>query len=248
MIGIFDSGSGGLTVLRALRQRAPQADIVYFGDIKNAPYGSRSSEELIELTGAGIRTLQELGADEIISACNSVASSVLAGVAGNTRLIDMTRPTARAMRQSAGKRVLLLATPATIFSRTYTDALNVIVMLDPLPVEGLASAIEFGTPRSEIAAIIQKALKTREGREYDQILLGCTHYPLVRDVIEEEARKLFGPIECIDPAEAVAREAVERFSIRGDGKLQFHISQKSNEFYHRVASMFPGSGVAITVI
>lgn len=248
MIGIFDSGSGGLTVLKALRLRAPQADIVYFGDIKNAPYGTRSAEELIALTGAGIRKLHALGADEIISACNSVAASVLAGAAGTTRLIDMTRPTARAMRQYAGKRVLLLATPATILSRTYTDALGVIVVLDPLHVEDLAGAIEFGASKSEIAKIVRKTLMTRENREYDRILLGCTHYPLARDVIEEEARKIFGAIDCIDPAEAVAEEAIERFSIRGDGKLQFHISQKSDQFRHYVAELFPGSERSITIV
>lgn len=248
MIGLFDSGSGGLTVLRELRKRAPQADIVYFGDIGNAPYGSRSQEELVELTTAGIKRLQEFGADEIISACNSAAPSVLLGAAGHARIIDMTRPTARSMRQNAGKRVLLLATPATVMSGLYTDALDVIVLLDPLPVPGLAAAIEFGAKRSEVARIVREALEERKGKTYDQILLGCTHYPLARSIIEEEAKKLFGDIEYFDPAEAVAIEAAQRFNTNGEGKLMFKISKDSDHFRRRVSELWQGAVYSIDVI
>lgn len=87
MIGLFDSGSGGLSVLSALRDRAPHADIVYFGDIKNAPYGIRSQYELNALTIAGVEILRSRGAKEIVSACNSVSQSVLNGAAGSNVLI-----------------------------------------------------------------------------------------------------------------------------------------------------------------
>lgn len=247
MIGIFDSGSGGLTVLRELRKRAPQADIVYFGDIGNAPYGSRSQAELIELTTAGIKKLQEFGADEIVSACNSAAPSVLSGAAGHARIIDMTRPVARAMRKSAGKRVLLLATPATVLSRLYADALDVIVLLDPLPAPGLASAIEFGASETDIAGIVQGVLGERRGKTYDQILLGCTHYPLAQHIIEAEACKLFGDVEYIDPAESVAEEAVLRFNTNGEGKLAFKISKDSEHFRRRVAELYDDAAYIIDV-
>ncbi len=74
MIGIFDSGMGGLTVLSAIREQMPSADILYFGDTKNAPYGEKSREVLSELTVAAIRLLQEHGATNIVSACNSVSA------------------------------------------------------------------------------------------------------------------------------------------------------------------------------
>ena len=248
MIGIFDSGSGGLTVLQALKRRVPDADVTYFGDIRNAPYGSRTPHDLIRLTEAGIHTLQRCGATEIIVACSSVAPSVLAGVAEHSRLIDMTRPTARAMRKHAGKRVLLVATPATVASRLYADALEVIVQLDELPIAGLASAIEFGAPVPEVESIVRDAFQKREKQTYDQILLGCTHYPLVKDVIEKEARNFFGAIECIDPAEAVAEESAERFDARGSGIVTFRISKDSSHFRNRVQELFPDAQHAIDVI
>ena len=76
MIGIFDSGSGGLTVLKAIREVMPSADILYFGDIRNAPYGEKSREELSRLTVNSIRVLQARGATSIVSACNSVSASL----------------------------------------------------------------------------------------------------------------------------------------------------------------------------
>ncbi|TSC87160.1 MAG: glutamate racemase [Parcubacteria group bacterium Gr01-1014_8] len=247
MIGLFDSGSGGLTVLDALRKKAPNADIVYFGDIKNAPYGTRSKEELASLTTAGIRMLQNFGTDELISACNSAALSVLLGAAGHARIIDMTRPTARAMRQYAGKRVLLLATPATIISRLYSDALETIVLLDPLPIAELAAAIEFGASRSTIRDIVRSSFRERKGRQYDLVLLGCTHYPLARDIIEREAEKMFGKVEYIDPAEAVAEEAAQRFHTEGRGKLAFKISKDSDHFRKRVAELWPDAKYTIQI-
>ncbi len=247
MIGIFDSGSGGLTVLQALRTRAPQADVVYFGDIENAPYGSRSAADLIQLTTDGIQSLMHFGASEIIVACNSVSASVLSGVASHSRIVDMTRPTARAMRRHAGKRVLLIATQATIASKLYSDALDVIVLLDPLPISGLASSIEFGASAPEIADIVRRALEERKGKKYDQILLGCTHYPLARSIIEEEAKKLFGDVEYFDPAGAVAIEAAQRFNIHGKGNMMFKISKDSEHFRRRVEEMFSGELYSIEI-
>lgn len=238
MIGIFDSGSGGLTVLDSLRRRSPDADVVYFGDIGNAPYGSKPQAELIQLVSAGIKALQRLGATEIITACNSAAPSMLLGAVPDARFIDMTRPAARAMRKHAGKRVLLIATPATVASNMYTDALAVIVQLDELPISGLARAIEFDAPEEEVRSIVRSALKEREGAAYDAIFLGCTHYPFAKDSIEEEARALFGNIELIDPAEAVADEAFERFKTAGSGKLAFHISKDSEQFRKKVKTLF----------
>ena len=77
MIGLFDSGSGGLSVLQAIRKRKPTTDVVYFGDIKHAPYGTRPEHELVHLTTDGLRTLRMFGAQEIVSACNTVAPTVL---------------------------------------------------------------------------------------------------------------------------------------------------------------------------
>lgn len=238
MIGIFDSGSGGLSVLRALRAVAPNADVVYFGDLGNAPYGPRSKDELAQFVKAGMQCLEEHGATEIIAACNSISYSVLAGAAGHERLIEMTRPTARMMRAHAGKRVLLLATQATVESGIYREALWSIVDLDELPVPHLASAIENEKKDDEIAAIVREALTTRAGKQYDQILLGCTHYPLVSDIIAREAESILGVNVLIDPADAVAKEAAERFCVTGKGEVHFCISKDSHGFRNRISPLF----------
>src|SRR3989344_3895023 len=142
MIGLFDSGSGGLSVLQAIRKRNPTTDVVYFGDIKHAPYGTRPEHELVHLTTDGLRTLRMFGAQEIVSACNTVA------------------PTAREMRQYAGGRVLLLATPATVTSRICESAFGGMVVLDQHPIRDLEGAIEFGAHDDKIRDIVRSELRS----------------------------------------------------------------------------------------
>ena len=248
MIGFFDSGSGGLTVLAALRARAPHADIAYFGDIKNAPYGERSAEELSRLTEHGLMRLSDMGATEIVSACNSVSLSVLTGAAGHANVIEMTRPTARALRAHAGARMLLIATPATIRSGIYRDAIGVSVLFDELPIPELASAIEFGGTKEKIRSIIKSSFLKQDGKKYDGVILGCTHYPFVREEIAEAAREMFGATLIIDPAEAVAEEVVRRFNVEGSGAIRLLISKDSSLFRSRVRELFPKSSYTIDTV
>ncbi|MEK7133821.1 MAG: aspartate/glutamate racemase family protein [Patescibacteria group bacterium] len=248
MIGLFDSGSGGLSVLSALRTRSPYADVAYFGDIKNAPYGVRSQEELAALTVAGVEILKRMGATEIVSACNSVSQSVLNGAVGNMPFVEMSAPTAALMRTYEGKRALLIATPATVDSGMYAKALENSVELDSLPITGLAGAIEFGATHDEIARIVRAAFQERKGKAYDCLILGCTHYPLVRDAIEDEARAVFGSLAVIDPAQPVAEEVSKKFNVAGEGKCVFKISAESDTFRRRVSGLFPEGGYTIEVI
>ena len=248
MIGLFDSGSGGLTVLAALRARVPHADIVYFGDIKNVPYGERSAEELSRLTEHGLIRLSDMGATEIVSACNSVSLSVLTGAAGHANVIEMTRPTARALRAHAGARMLLIATPATIRSRIYPDAIGVSVLLDELSIPELAGAIEFGGTKEEIRSIIKSSFLKQDGKKYDGVILGCTHYPFAREEIERAANDMFGATLIIDPAEAVSEEAARRFNIEGSGLMRFLISKDSSVFRSRVRGLFPESSYTIDIV
>lgn len=248
MIGLFDSGSGGLTVLSALRKRAPKADVVYFGDIANAPYGEREANELKQLTEQGFTILAEKGATEFVSACNSVSLSVLQGAAGHGRVIEMTRPTARALRAYAGSRALLMATPATVRSRIYADAIGVSVLLDELAVPLLAGAIERGASEDEIRAIVREALAPLKGNRYDSLILGCTHYPLAHGVIEKEAREILDVVHIIDPADAVAERVVRRCTIDGSGAMRLFISKDSDVFRRCASELFPSGGYTIEVI
>jgi glutamate racemase len=247
MIGLFDSGVGGLTVLRTIRARAPQADIIYFGDIANAPYGTKNHEELAALTKLGIETLLMHGAHDVVSACNSASTSFLEGVVPG-RFIEMTRPTARAMRLLAGSRVLLLATEATVRSRIYNDALDPIVTVTSLPMSGLASMIENGLSESEVRSLLQQSFESVHEHSFDAVLLACTHYPLVRGIIQEEAEKIWGHVLVLDPADAVAEEVINRFDIAGDGRTTFYISKESAPFRSLVTRFFGANKYAIEIV
>lgn len=248
MIGLFDSGSGGLTVLSAIRKRAPMADIAYFGDIANAPYGEKGANELARLTEHGLKKLAGMGATQIVSACNSVSLSVLLGSVGQAEIIEMTRPTARALHAHAGDKMLLIATPATISSRIYPSAIGVTVNIEELAIPELAGLIEFGASENEIRELVRNAFAKKKDKKFDGILLGCTHYPLVRGVIQEEASAMFGKIDIVDPAEAVAEEVLRRFDVEGEGTILFLISKESEIFRKRVAELFLDSSYTIDVV
>ncbi|MDB4991984.1 MAG: MurI3 [Parcubacteria group bacterium] len=248
MIGVFDSGSGGLSVVEVLRKKAPNADLLYFGDIANAPYGEKSAEELSALTKKGIEILEQNGATTLLSACNSVSNAVLAGAAHNLPYIEMSIPTASYLKQYAGKRFLLLATPATIESKLYTKAVDGAVDINPLGIPGLAGAIEFNASDEDIKNMLIEVLSTRAGEKYDGIILGCTHYPLVLRIIEPLVRAYFGTIEILNPAYPVADEVARTFDISGTGTMRFLVSKQSDAFEAKVRALFPDTPLTIEVL
>lgn len=251
MIGIFDSGSGGLTVLRAIREHLPSADVLYFGDIKNAPYGSRSREELSLLTVQAIEYLQGQGAQSIVSACNSVSASLAISLfdalsIAPQHLIEMVGPTVRYFRDSHA-RIVLCATPATIRSGIYQNAFHMIGKdIATVPIDDLAAAIEFGEPKERIKEIITKAFAEIPHDSFNVLILACTHYPLVKDVFIE----VLGDVPIFDPAEAIAERVEAQLWPReaGDGLMRFVISKDSEPFRRLVAELFPGKKYSIEVV
>lgn len=239
MIGIFDSGSGGLTVLREIKKVLPKTDIVYFGDFRNAPYGNKTPEELGVLTVLGIQRLLSLGATQIVTACNSVSSSILKPMFDypeikQAQIIEMVGPTTRALSVSKDKRILLVATEATVRSGIYQDSFrDAGIFIDALPLPHLAGGIEEGTSIPGMVGMIRNSLDEVIGG-YDTLVLGCTHYPLVRDIFEQVAPG----VEIFDPAEAIAKEVEKNFDGEGDGKIKFVISKDSKFFRDKVLELF----------
>lgn len=233
MIGIFDSGVGGLSVLKAVRARMPHADILYFGDTLNAPYGLRSQAELSRLTAHAIILLRTQGAEHIVSACNSVSASLVSSLfdvlAFTPRdLIEMVGPTVAQFKDSSD-RIALCATPATINAGIYQNAFALLgkeVLC--IPIADLAGAIETGKSEEEVEHIIREAL---EGKcdDRDVLILACTHYPLVRKVFE---RVLGDAVRVFDPSEGVAERAYELFDTEreGNGTTRFLISKETEQF------------------
>lgn len=225
MIGVFDSGLGGLTVLEAIRRYAPKADIVYFGDTKNAPYGNKTKEEVKKLTILGIQKLLDVGATEIVSACNSVSISLDPSMLSVLSLspediIEMIGPTVRDLKDRPEKNIRICATLLTIDSGVYQARLSDIgKSVTEMPLPELVSYIEAG---KEVAPLLKKYFAGIDTAKEDLILLGCTHFPLV----EESFREVCS-VHTYNPASAVAREVASQFSCEGSGSTTYLFSKET---------------------
>lgn len=251
MIGIFDSGSGGLTVLREIRKRMPSADVLYFGDIANAPYGEKSREELSRLTINAIQVLQARGATSIVSACNSVSASLAISLFDALEiepqhLIEMVGPTVSYFKNFK-RPILLAATPATIDSEIYQSAFRMLgIKIDTVAISKLAGAIEFGLPQADQERLIAAAFASIDTAKYGAIILACTHYPLARAAFT----RVFGRVPIFDPAEAVAERVKKQLWPQevGDGKLRFLVSKDTEQFRARVVELFTDATYTLEVI
>jgi len=252
MIGIFDSGSGGLTVLKAVRDTLPSADVLYFGDIKNAPYGDRSREELAELTVQAIRLLHERGAHNLVSACNSVSASLALSLfdafdLSQDQLIEMVGPTVACFKGSPD-RVLVCATSATVRSDIYQSAFRMIGKdITAVAIPELAGAIERGEVVESVESLIYNAFHGVPLSDYDTLVLACTHYPLVTDIFKKVVPRSLG---LFDPALAVA-ERVEWLCWpreAGGGSTHFILSQDSSVFRKFAQTLLPNHPYTVEVL
>ncbi len=228
-IGVFDSGIGGLTVVRALTQRLPHENIVYFGDTARVPYGPKSPRVIREYAAEDADFLLSKHVKMIVIACNTVSGVALDVVMkhANVPVVGVIHPgAAAAVAASKKKRVGVIGTVATINSRAYNNALR---QLDP-EVQVFAQACPLFVPLAEEGWTHHKATELI-AKEYlfplklekiDALVLGCTHYPLLKDVI---AKVVDGNVCLIDSGEATATE-VERIldekNLRNPSSLKPH--------------------------
>lgn len=252
MIGIFDSGIGGLSVARAIRAAFPSADLLYFGDTKNAPYGEKTPAELAELTVKGLQLLQREGAHSIVSACNSVSTSLAVSLLdafsiASDQVIEMVGPTVAHFKGS-DVRILLVATTATVRSGIYQNAFRMIGKeIDAVALPNLAGAIERGADQEEREGIIRAGLSGAPLSDYDTLILGCTHYPFAEAAFRTQVGTA---ITIFDPAIAVADRVLARFWPReaGNGTLRFLTSAHTDAFLSAVTTSFPDYTGEIEVI
>jgi glutamate racemase len=240
-IGIFDSGVGGLSVLRSLIQELPDEDIHYVGDQIHVPYGIRTLEEVREFSLVITRFLLNLGAKIIVVACNTASAAALQFLRQkypDTPFVGMEPAIKPAAENTRTGIVGVLATPATFQGALYASvverfASNVILIQNTCP--GLVQQIERGeTEGKETRGSLETALLPMLDQGIDTIVLGCTHYPFVIPLIKE----IVGPdVRVIDPAPAVARQ-VARLLVSSEslgsqsktGKLKFYTSGKAARF------------------
>jgi glutamate racemase len=252
MIGIFDSGLGGLTVLKAIREEMPSIDVMYFGDTKNAPYGSKTRSEISGFTVEAIKLLRAHGVRSIVSACNSVSASLAVSLLdvfsmAPDILIEMVGPTVSYFDGSSA-RILLCATPATISSELYQNGFHMIGKeIETFAIPDLAGAIESGASDETIEQIIRSAVEGIDLSAYDVLILACTHYPLALQIFQ---KVLDSSIIIFDPAVAVAERVMKQLWPRemSDGKTHFILSQDSEPFRKEVARLFLGAAYPIEVL
>jgi glutamate racemase len=216
-LGVFDSGLGGLTVVRALRERLPGESIVYLGDTARVPYGTRSPDTVVKYALGCSKILIGRGVKAIVVACNTVSAVALEvlRVELDLPVLGVIEPGARAAAEiAAGNVIGVLGTAGTIASGAYARAVaaastraEVIGQAAPL----LVPLVEEGWTDGDVPRLAaRRYLEPLVARGARVIVLGCTHYPLLRDVIEREARLLAeGPVKVVDSAHATAGAVAE---------------------------------------
>jgi len=258
-IGIFDSGFGGLTVLREIEQMLPQYDFLYFGDNARAPYGSRSFEIVYAYTLDAVRWLFSQGCPLVILACNTASAKALRTIqqkdlpriAPERRVLGVIRPVTELVGElTRSGHVGILATAGTVASRSYVIEIKkyfpeVVVVQEPCPMwVPLVENHEFDSDGADYF-VRQHVDRLLAADSYiDTIILGCTHYPLLRRKI---SRYLSADILIVSQGEIVAKSLAEYLSRHTEiadrcscqGRRDFYTSEKA-EVFDRSAKLFYG--------
>jgi glutamate racemase len=214
MIGLFDSGVGGLTVLRRLRELLPAHDMLYFADQANVPYGDRTPEDLHRLAELNLAWLDAAGVRAIVIACNTSCATAaqLGWPRTQAPVLDLIESAAIAAERSGAKRFGVIATAATARSGAYSRAIRQRVRgacVIEVPAPALVPLVEAGELNGvRTRAAVAQACATLTGN-VDAVLLGCTHYPLLL----QHFTAVFGDeVPVIDPAVVHAQRAAQLVS------------------------------------
>jgi glutamate racemase len=264
-IGIFDSGVGGLTVYRALHAALPDERFVYLGDTARIPYGTRSLSTVERYAMENARFLDAHGIKLLVVACNTASALALPAIRDvvHVEVIGVIEPGARAaVEASAAKRIGVIATEATVRSRAYATAIanlaptaHVVARACPLFV---SLAEEGWAETDEARSIAAKYLKEIKESGVDTLVLGCTHYPILRRVIQETVGQ---EVRLIDSGEAAAHDVKALLEARGLGRARrqgdgahernlcddldhFYVTDAAERF-SRVAERFLGSAPSV---
>ena len=241
-IGIFDSGVGGLTVLKALRELLPGENLIYFGDTARVPYGTKSHRTIIRYSLQNTRLLQRFRVKMVVVACNTSSAHALEILREEFPfpVVGVVEPGAReAVRTSKSGKIGVIGTEATVKSEAYRKA---IISLDPFcqvyqkacPL--FVPLIEEGWLNDEITRkVAERYLGELLEKEIDTLVLGCTHYPLIKGVLSKVCRG----VKLVDSAHAVAREVERLLPAKNKsrvGSVRILVSDKTERF-ERIAKM-----------
>ena len=258
-IGVFDSGFGGLTVLKALLELIPDADYVYFGDTARLPYGSKSVETVARYAAEAAHYLESQGAGLLVIACNTATALALDRIteAAHVPVVGVVEPGAEtAASVSQNKKVVVIGTEATVSSHAYKKALEArglearekaCPLLVPFVEEGWVEH----PVTEEVARIYLGEAFAGGFRDADVLVLGCTHYPLLKPLLERSAP---GHVSIVDSAESTARAVAGQLQNllgpamsgieerRAVPRIRFFATD-SVEKFHRLGERFLGRAI-----
>ena len=246
-IGVFDSGVGGLTVVRELKKELPGESLVYFGDLARLPYGSKSKENIQAFSHQIVRFLLDQDVKTIIIACGTASSNALPELKASYTLpiLGVVEPGAReALRSTRNKRIGVIGTQATIRTGEYKRLLK---QADP-EIEVYSTACPLFVPLVEEGwfddpvtdAVVARYLQEIREQNVDTLILGCTHYPMLREAI---ARVMGPEVTLVNPSHSVVQELKEfltetdSLSTAERGDASFYVTDSTEHFEHLAIRM-----------
>lgn len=257
-IGVFDSGVGGLTVLKALRRLLPNEPLIYLGDTARVPYGNKSRETVVRYSMENAKFLVERGVKAIVVACNTSTACALPALQQSfaVPVLGVIEPGARkAVSASRKKRIGIIATSATVASGAYAQAIK---GLDPA-VQVISRACPLFVPLVEegwidteaTRLIVSHYLSPMRAEGIDVLILGCTHYPLLADVIADVMGE---SITLINSGEAVAHALCKELSFAGlegsagAGSIHLYVTDCSPQFVDLAKKILEGETCTLTAV
>ena len=252
-IGIFDSGVGGLSVLRAIRQLMPEESVIYFGDQGHVPYGPRPLQQVRDFSEGITRFLLSKGAKIFVVACNAASAAALTYLRqafSDASFVGMEPAVKPAAEHTETGVVGVLATPATFQGALYASAVerfaNGVELLQDTCV-GLVQQVEKGDlDGAPTRKILEDALRPMLDKNIDTVVLACTHYPFVIPLIQEIVGE---KVRVIDPAPAVARQAKRLLEAKGlkreigsQGEVRFFTSGDASLVQSLLPKLFGEDG------
>ena len=241
-IGVFDSGVGGITVLKAMKEKLPGEKFIYLGDTKRFPYGSKSKQTIIELTKNGIEFLLTQNVKLVVIACGTATSQALEEVQNNypIPIIGVIEPTVQYIQKEGKTKIGVIATVGTIRSKGWENAILKQIpkaQIQSVACPLLAPMVEEGWTDNKIAKLVVKEY-LKNFQKMEALILGCTHYPLLTTVIQKQLGK---KVELINVGEHVAVQAEnilqmsEQLANNHSGHLKIYLTETEEKF-HQVAS------------
>lgn len=227
-IGLLDSGVGGLSVVKKVIEKLPNESTVFIGDNAHMPYGDRSQDEIIALTRRSVAFLMSHQIKLLIIACNTATAVAMATIQKEIapQVIGVIQSGALAASKTTDtKHVAVVGTSVTIHSHAYAHELhmrNPQLVVTELATPKLAPLVEAQASQSQNLATVQGSLKPLQGHDFDTLILGCTHYPLIASTF----RQVLGPqVKIVDPAMQVAQytaNVLARDDLQSSGHSVYH--------------------------